>query len=330
VWLAFRNAPSHFASERAQLYVVSSEDERTWRLEAHWALGRDVREPRLFSAEGELRLYASTLGTNPLAFEPGEVRLATRGADGAWSDLAPIDLPDRIAWRVRRLGDRAIMFAYRGGEHLYRFDGEPMQVEMLTSDDGRRWAPLGDRGVVYEGGATETDGALDARGDLWSVSRNEAGDATGRGSVVCHAPAEDRTRWSCRGDARKFDSPFVFTHHGEIYVIARRTTAADGVYDVGLGRGALGTIASELHYSFTGKRCSLFRFVRDQGAPRVAFLLDLPSRGDTCFPAVIDEDDDSIAVYDYSNDVDGPDVVWNVGQRGTTHLYRHVLRFAPR
>jgi hypothetical protein len=329
VWLAFRTAPSHFASARAGLYVVSSDDERTWRLEGHWALGRDLREPRLFSADGELRLYASTLGSNPLAFEPGEVRLATRGADGPWSDLTPIDLPGRIAWRVRRLGEATVMLAYRGGEHLYRFDGEPMQVELLTSIDGARWSPLGARGAVYEGGATEADAALDARGDLWAVGRDEAGDAFARGSIVCRAPAEDRARWSCARDVRKFDSPLVFTHGGEIYLLARRTTAAGGVYDVGWGQGAVGTIASELRYSFTGKRCSLFRIVRDAGAPRVAFVLDLPSRGDTCFPAMVEEDERTIAVYDYSSDVDGPDVVWNVGQRSPTHLYRHVLRFEP-
>jgi hypothetical protein len=290
-----------------------------------------VREPRLFSAGDELRLYATTLGRDPLAFEPGEVRLATRssGGDAEWSELAPIDLPDRIAWRVRRLGDATVMLAYRGGEHLYRFDGEPMQVELLTSNDGRAWSPLGARATVYEGGASEADAALDPRGDLWAVARDEAGDAVARGSVLCRAPAEDRARWSCKGDARKFDSPLLFPHRGEIYLLARRTTAAEGTYAVANARGALTTIASELRYSLTGKRCSLFRLVRDGAEPRVAFVLDLPSRGDTCFPAMIEEDADTIAVYDYSSDVDGPDLVWNVGQREPTHLYRHLLRFAP-
>jgi hypothetical protein len=57
----------------------------------------------------------------------------------------------------------------------------------------------------------------------------------------------------------------------------------------------------------------------------------LPSRGDTCFPAVIDgESDDVKIVYDYSSDISGADVAWSVGQRNPTYIYRHELRFSPR
>ncbi len=68
-----------------------------------------------------------------------------------------------------------------------------------------------------------------------------------------------------------------------------------------------------------------------QGEDRFAYLLDLPSRGDCCFPAVLEgARADERVVYDYSCDVDGPDVAWLSGQRGHTYVYRHVLRFESR
>jgi hypothetical protein len=60
-------------------------------------------------------------------------------------------------------------------------------------------------------------------------------------------------------------------------------------------------------------------------------VLDLPSRGDTCFAAVLPTDQpDELALYNYSSDIDGPDVGWQTGQAGSTYVYRHVLRFTPR
>ena len=60
-------------------------------------------------------------------------------------------------------------------------------------------------------------------------------------------------------------------------------------------------------------------------------MLDLPSRGDTCFPAVLEGDaPNERVVYNYSSPIDGPDLPWYLGQRGPTLIYRHVLRFEPR
>jgi hypothetical protein len=33
-------------------------------------------------------------------------------------------------------------------------------------------------------------------------------------------------------------------------------------------------------------------------------------------------------VYDYSSDIEGPDLPWTVGQRRPTYVYRHVLEFS--
>jgi hypothetical protein len=65
-----------------------------------------------------------------------------------------------------------------------------------------------------------------------------------------------------------------------------------------------------------------------QGEDRVAFVLDLPSRGDTCFPSMLPMSEDGrLVVYDYSSDIDGPELPWAAGQRRETFVYRHELKF---
>src|SRR6185295_12576797 len=59
VYLAWRTAPDHFASDRTLMYVVSSTDEEGWRFEAKFSVGTDLREPRLLSLGDTLFLYVS-------------------------------------------------------------------------------------------------------------------------------------------------------------------------------------------------------------------------------------------------------------------------------
>jgi hypothetical protein len=326
VYLAFRTAPTHFASPDAVVYVVSSDDEIHWRREARFAVGRDLREPRFLSLGDRLMLYMTELGTSALSFEPGEV-VAAELAGGRWSEPESIGLPDHVVWRVRVIDGTPVMAAYSGGEHLYKFDGLPMQVRLLRTDDGRHWTPLDpDRPVLYEGGGSEADFVATSDGYV-GVIRDEAGDATGWGSKVCHG--RDLANVTCTTDVRKYDSPHLFTHDGETYLLARRNVTEDGAYDLGVGSGVLRSIHNQLRYIWTGKRCALWRWV--SGEDRFAFVIDLPSRGDTCFASAMHgARDDEWIVYDYSSRVDGPDTVWNAAQREPTHLYRHVLRFAQR
>ena len=108
--------------------------------------------------------------------------------------------------------------------------------------------------------------------------RNEAGDDTGFGSKICHADADNLSDWRCHADPRKFDSPHVFRHGSEVYLLARRNVTSDGVYDRGGPLRMLSAIRNELSYITSAKRCALWRVVP---SGRVAFVRDLPSRGDT-------------------------------------------------
>lgn len=329
VYLAFRTAPHHFASPETAIYVVRSRDERTWSLEARFALGTDLREPRLLSLGDKVFLYVSRLGKNALAFEPQGMSLAERRTDGTWSDLEPMGPPGIMGWRVRRWGSTPVFLVYSGGDTIYDMSTPNLNVELWKSGDGRNWSPYDPaRPSVYAGGGSEADAVLGDDGTLYGVIRNEAGDATGWGSKVCRAPAGDIAAWNCRSDPRKFDSPFMFWHDGEAYLIARRNLNGSGEYDLGTGPGrTLRTIWNQVSYSLSPKRTALWRYV--QGEDRFAWILDLPSRGDCCFPAVLEgESPEERIVYDYSCALDGPDVAWLRGQRGETFVFRHVLRFA--
>ncbi len=331
VYLAFRTAPHHFASPHAAIQVVRSRDELHWEAEARFALGHDLREPRLLSLDDRLFLYVSRLGRDPLAFQPQGMAFAERAPGGHWSELTALGPRSYMGWRVRKLAGVPVMLVYSGGESIYDLGIPELRVELWKSADGRTWEPFDPkRPAVYAGGGSEADCVLGDDGTLYGVIRNEAGDATGWGAKVCRAPADDLAHWTCRSDRRKYDSPFMFWHDGEAYLVARRNLNGTGEYDLGLGPGRLlRTVWNQVSYSLTRKRTALWRYV--QAEDRFAFVLDLPSRGDCCFPAVLDgARPDERVVYDYSCALDGPDLPWLRGQRGETFIHRHVLRFERR
>ncbi len=170
--------------------------------------------------------------------------VAERDPDGKWSELSPMGPPGVMGWRARSLGGVPVLLVYSGGETIYNMERPNLRVELWKSSDGRSWEPFDPkRPVVYEGGGSEADCVLGDDGTLFGVIRNEAGDATGWGAKVCRAPAGDLARWTCRSDRRKYDSPYMFWHDGEAYLIGRRNLNGDGAYD--LGRGSRRSVPTE-------------------------------------------------------------------------------------
>ena len=329
LYLAFRNAPNHFAHAAVRTYVVASDDGGdTWSLEAKIKRGRDMREPRFLSWSGRLFLYFFEAGTNPFSFKPNRIFACERRGDGSWTEPIAISGKGYVAWRTKVVNGVPYMTAYRGGENIYSRSSEALEVELLTTQDGYHWMPVNpNRRAVYRGGGSECDFELADDGTLFAVIRNEAGDASGFGSLVCRAPADDITRWECVPDPRKFDSPLVFKHAGEIYLIGRRNLTGTGNYDLRWRR--LGPIRErllyELVYYFTRKRTSLWRLDRERLG--IDWLLDLPSRGDTSFPALVPLDERRYLVFNYSSPLDGPDKFWLWGMLTPTHIYATVLTF---
>ena len=123
----------------------------------------------------------------------------------------------------------------------------------------------------------------------------------------------------------------MFWRDGEAYLIAHRNVSETGSFD--LMRMDVDpksrVLAYHIDYLTRPKRCAIWRYVAS--ADRIAFVTDLPSRGDTCFPGWLPGPDaDTVVVYNYSSDLAGPDLTWAEGQRAPTFIYRHLVRFRAR
>ncbi len=324
-YLAFRTAPSHFASTKVELHVVSSPDLQRWDSEATFALGRDVREPQLLVIDGQLQLTFAVLGTNPLNFEPDQPRRAVRLGPGTWSAPQPVLSRGFMPWRMKHMEGRAHLLGYKGVTGALGHD--EIAVHWLVSTDGLGWeAAVAGQEAVLVGGASETDLVYLDGGDVLAVTRNETGDAgSGFGSKVCRAGKQALGAWSCRPDPRKFDSPLVFRHGQTVYLVGRRNVTPTGAFDLGMDWLPLKVrwVIYEADYWNRPKRCALWRV--DPEHRSVEHLLDLPSRGDTCFAEVIKLDDIHYLLFNYTSPLDGPDLTWREGQLGPTLIYWSVL-----
>ena len=326
VYLAFRTAPTHFASPDTAIYVVSSIDQQTWDFEARFTKATDLREPRLLSFDDRLFLYFAVLGSDPTKFEPQGMMLSEYQGPGSWSTPEWFYLEGFIPWRARVEDGIPYLVAYVGGEGIYEPGGKPLEVHWLATKDGRAFTPvIPGKPAVLVGGTSETDFAFLDDGSLIAVGRNEAGDARGFGSRICRATAEDLGNWSCLADPKKYDSPLLFRQGGAVYLVARRNVTETGDYDLGLDELPLSEqwVRYEADYSSRPKRCALWKV--DPETRRIEFVLDLPSRGDTCFPALLREGQGTVEIYNYSSALDGGDVSWFEGQLNPTMILRTTL-----
>lgn len=324
-YFAFRTAPSHFASPDTVLYIVSSTDQESWTLEAKFAMGTDLREPRFLSFDGKLFFYFTVLGADPLKFEPQGVRMSRYEGPGKWADPVTVFDPGFLLWRSRTIDGKPYLVGYVGGENIYEMDGEPLMVQWLTTKDGATFEPvIPGQPVVETGGGSETDFTFLKDGSLVAVTRNEAGDETGWGSKICRAEAKDLGKWTCKPDPKKYDSPIVFREGDRVFLIGRRQVTESGNYDLMMRELSQKeqTGKYQVEYSFTPKRCALWEV--DPEKLEVSFVVDLPSHGDTCFPGVIPHGEGNYSVYNYTSPLDAlaDDYIWIKGQGLPTHIYR--------
>ena len=329
VYLAFRTAPEHFASDRTVLHVVSSTDQENWKHEVSFSQSTDLREPRFLSLDDELFLYFAVLGDNPLAFEPQGSRVTVL-TDGEWTEPVDIFEKDFIPWRARTVDGTPMLMGYTGGGEIYDLeDALPeIEVQWLTSTNGWDWeALIPGQATVHMGGGSETDWAFTPEGSVIAVMRNEAGDADGWGSKVCRGEADALGAWTCVPDPKKYDSPLVFSHDNRIWLIARRNVTESGAYDLEMREldPREQTTAYSIDYWQHPKRCSLWEV--DPESLTVSWVLDFPSKGDTCFASILPAGDDRYTVYNYSSDPNGEDLGWLQGQTQPTQIYRQDLIF---
>ena len=319
LYLSWRTGPTHFADAAVQMPVMRSDDGgASWALETVVDLDSDLREPRLVSFNGVLQLIFFEAGVFAFTFDPQHVWRTVRDEAGSWSEPEILFEAAEVPWDIKVRRDAVWMTSYIG-EH-YGGEGAVMDVLFRHSEDGESWSMVDGATHVYRGGVSEAAIEFDSEGGLWVVTRNEDGDATGFGSHVCYAAPDALSVWECPevSDPERYDSPELFRHEDEIYMVARR--------DVGGPYGPEGDI---LAYSDRPKRSALYRI--DRAARSVVHMMDLPGAGDTAFGAIQQLDEHRFLLANYTSPLDEPDITWIEGQtsdRGT-QIYLLTLTFTP-
>lgn len=327
LFFAFRSAPNHFASADTVLYVMSTVDQVNWQYETSFALGTDLREPRFLSFDGKLFLYFAVLGRYAFDFDPKGAKVAEYKGPCEWGEAEDIFEPGFIPWRGKTIDGKPYLIGYTGGGDIYdEQEEERVQVQLLTTENGRDFTPVvPGQPVVLEGGVSETDFVFLNNGDLVAVGRNEAGDEDGWGSKICRAPADDLGAWECAHDPKKYDSPLLFKHNDDVYLVGRRNVTETGNFD--LGNEEIPPESRFSSYSIdywnAPKRCALWKV--DPEFLSVEHVLDLPSAGDTCFASAIPMNESQYLIYNYTSPLDDLDLSWIDGQGGATYIYRTVL-----
>ena len=100
LFMGFRSAPYHFASEHTKIFLVSSDDGgKTWLSEATIELGTDAREPHfLLMPDGTFVFSYFQAGTNPISFDPlSPWRMFYRGR-GNWSEPEIWGKDNEVVW----------------------------------------------------------------------------------------------------------------------------------------------------------------------------------------------------------------------------------------
>jgi hypothetical protein len=332
LFMAWRSAPTHFASTQTQLHVVSSDnDGQTWAHEHTLALQADVREPLLVSTDHTLILSYFEGGTDPLAFEPNQPWRTVYRGPGDWSKSQTWGEDGEVPWEVVSHQGRLFLTSYLGNHYDF---GEPgdVSIRLQTSDNGLDWTPVGDVAEVYRGGGSEAAFGFDRSGDLWAVLRNEDGDDTGFGSLLCHADSDDLSHWDCpnTSDPNRYDSPRMFNHAKELYMVARRDIG--GPYDQADPSDDFATRQLEnlIQYSGRPKTTALYWIDRENKA--VEHLIDLPGAGDNAFPSIVREGPHTFRIANYSSPLHDPDRTWIEGQVSDegTQIYLIKLKFEAR
>lgn len=326
LFLAFRTAPTHFASSKTRLFIVSSADEgKSWDYEAEVGLGSDMREPRFLALGGRLMFYFFQAGKNPLAFTPRFVYAMERKGPGAWTEPVKVFRPGCVLWRAKVRQGRAYVTAYCGGDEMYTGGNEGVDIYFLTTQNGYDFEPVDPERPVVARGGSETAFEFDEDGALYAAIRNEGGDGKNWGSKVCKASPENISQWSCVETPNKYDSPIMFKQGDDLYLIARRNI--DGAYDKESRWmwDPAETLYYLARYWWTRKRTALYKLDKDKLV--LDPVLDFPSRGDTAFPGLVRMDDRGFLMYNYSSAPEGKDRVWMTGQLTGTQIYSTVIIF---
>lgn len=315
-YVAFRTAPSHFASRKTMTYIMSSADFENWRYEQEFWVDADMREPRFVEFRDTLFFYFFEGGTDMLKFEPRHIWSSTTVGDGKWSEKKNIGLDGYVPWRFKTRNGKIYLSAYYG-VNLYK-NKHAANLRLFTSTDGLHFEPISKEPQVTTKGAEEGEFEFDKEGNLWATIRLE-----GSGSYVIFASKDSLQTWHHWFSPHKYDSALMFEYQDDMYVVARRHIKGAAtkveIPNANQRRNNL------LKYSFSRKYTALYKL--DKLNHCLVHLMDFPSTGDNAFPGIAKKDDNSYYLLNYSSDIHKREKNWITGQLAKTYIYWTILTF---
>lgn len=314
-FLAFRTAPTHFASKKAKLYIISSTDLQNWNYEKEFYCRSDMREPRFLVYKDKLLFYYFEGGKKMFRFEPKKI-MFSEFSDGKFTESQSIGLDGYVPWRLKEHNGIIYLSAYYG-VNLYNA-GHAADLRLFTSADGYHFSKLSEKPQCDWTGAEEGEFEFDDEGNLWATIRLESD-----GALIAYADKSDLSDWRLVFSKYKYDSALMFKHKNEIYVIARKNLDGDGTF-AKASRHIPDRIRHKynlLKYSFTKKTTALYKM--DKQNKKLCFLSDLMGTGDTAFPAMVAASGKKpeFIIMNYSSDIAGKKKNWIKGQLSKTFIY---------
>lgn len=314
-FLAFRTAPTHFASEKTKLYILSSTDLQNWNYEKEFFCRSDMREPRFLIYKNKLFFYYFEGGKRMFRFEPRHIMMSELSQD-RFTEPWSIGLDGYVPWRFKVHNDTIYLSAYYG-VNLYH-GNHAADLRLFTSTDGHLFSKLSEKPQCDWAGAEEGEFEFDKEGNLWATVRLE-----GDGALIAYADKNNLSDWRLVFSKYKYDSAFMFKYQNEMYVIARKNLDGDGRF-ANASRHIPDKIRHRYNlvkYSFTKKTTAIYKL--DKKNKKLCFLADLMGTGDTAFPAMVPASGDKpeFILMNYSSDISGREKNWIKGQLSETFIY---------
>lgn len=331
IYMAFRTGPTHFASKKTSVYIISSTNGKAWTQELYLNFERDVREPYLIHINNKLHFYFFTAGTTINTFQPERVHHYEKvaGSD-TWEEKDRVLLEGEVHWSMKKRNNTIYLSSYYGSH--YQLNGEAkVSLFFRETKDGSHFYPIADSAMVYMGGVSECAFEFDYDGNLWAVSRLEDGDQTGFGSHVIYADSTAIRNWIFPPIANKeiYMSPKMFNHNNNLYLIARRQRGKRAFGNANKKKSLVRQrLQNWLGYSFSSKTTALYRINKE--SKTIERVADLPGNGDTAFPSILRLSEHKYLVANYSSPLHKKrDRSWLSGQLGKTGIYLLLIEFSP-
>ena len=309
-YLAFRTAPNHFASKKAQVIVLSSKDLESWEFEKEIHLNSDLREPRFAVYKNTLFLYFFEGGKKFWKFEPQHLYVTYKDEKGKWTENERLsNLDGYVPWRLRVHEGLLYLSAYYGKN---AYNSDPVELRLFTSENGMDFKPISkEPQILHPKGIGEGEFIFDQEGNIWGVARSEFD-----GSYTFFASKDSIDKWDYKYSEFKYDSSLIFEDNGTIFLIARRNLDGDGRYVQRPGKER----RNLLRYSFTKKKTAIFKLNKTEKS--WIHLKDFKSTGDTAFPALVKKSNGKYILMNYSSDITKKEKNWIGGQLGKTYIYK--------